>query len=130
MTIRTLALAVLLAGTARAECKGGAPTLAGARAKVGLYAESGKFEREVEGSTLVADAAVLDCNEDLGLVKVRLKDGKEAWVDRAEVTLKLAKGDAPRPCVAGAAARRHDTVEPVVAGLGGDDCVPKPAPKK
>ena len=134
MTPRTIVLTLLaLAATAqaRADCKPSAPKLVGAaRDRVGLYSESGKFEREVEKAALVEGAAVLDCNEDLGLVKVKLREGAEAWVDKAEVKLAHAAGDQARPCVVSAANRPHDKMEPVVSGFGGKDCDPAQAGKK
>lgn len=133
MIARSVAVALLFlsAAPALADCGASPPKLVGAaRDKVGVYSASGKFERELEKAALLEGAPVLDCNEDLGLVKVKLREGAEAWVDKAEVKLAHAAGEPPRPCVTAAATRPHDKMEPVVSGFGGKDCDPAPAARK
>jgi hypothetical protein len=88
--------------------------------KVAVFAANGKFERDAPSTDLAADARVLACNEDLGLVKVRLA-GAESWVDRLAVSIRPTAGVT---CVAKAPTRAADRTEPVSSGIG-ENCKPE-----
>ena len=51
-----------------------APVAAVVAKKVGVFSAAGKFLKDVEASAIVAGTTVLDCNEELGIVKLRSRD--------------------------------------------------------
>jgi hypothetical protein len=104
--------AVLLTGSFAA-----APSFAGCSAelvivvanannpKVSTFDAEGHRKEEVEKEK-VLKRPVLDCNEDLGLVKIELDDHRIVWLDRSEAQrasgLKCATADNISHTVAGA----------------------------
>jgi len=88
--------------------------------KVAVFAANGKFLRDASGKEVAADARVLACNEELGLVKIRLA-GEDSWVDRLAVSIRPAAGGS---CIAKAPSRAGDRTEPVSSGIG-ENCTPE-----
>ncbi len=87
--------------------------------KIGLFDASGKFLETVPASDIDADAVVERCNENLGLVQIKVS-GKLQWVDRLDVNIRLPEN---APCVVEANRQRPDHVEPVSSGAG-EHCEP------
>ena len=92
--------------------------------KLAVFAANGKFLHDAQRKDVAADAKVLACNEELGLVKILLA-GEEQWVDRLAVSIRPAGGGI---CVSKAPTRPADRTEPVSSGIG-ENCTPeKPRP--
>ena len=90
------------------------------RDKVAVFSADGKFLRDAPGTAVAADARVLACNEELGLVKIRLA-GEDSWVDRLAVSIRPAGGGT---CISKAPTRPADRTEPVSSGIG-ENCTPE-----
>ena len=90
---------------------------------IAVFTAAGKFLRDAQDKEVAADARVLACNEELGLVKILL-DGKENWVDRLAVSIRPAGGGT---CVTKSPTRAADRTEPVSSGIG-ENCVPEKSP--
>ena len=104
-----------LAGPAAAKCAyQNAPVAAVVAKKVGVFSAAGKFLKDVEASAIVAGTTVLDCNEELGIVKLRV-EGIEQWVDRLALDIRTGRKPA---CIARAASRESDVTAPVSSGVG------------
>jgi hypothetical protein len=135
--IRRVALALLLlagAGPAFADCSPPGMTVAGSIGeRLGVYDADGKFSREIGRDELVPGSSLVDCDESLGLVKVALASGTEAWLDRAELKLAVAgQAETRKVCVQAASSRAADHKEAAVSGIdpkAPKDCVP-PTPAK
>lgn len=105
----------LLPATATAKCAyQGAPVAAVLKKKVGVFRADGKFLKDVDAGAIVAGATVLDCNEELGIVKLRVED-VEQWVDRLALDIRTGR---KATCIARAASREPDVTAPVSSGVG------------
>ena len=110
-----LLLGPLLTSTAAAECAYlGAPVAAVLKKKVGVFRADGKFLKDVDAGAIAAGATVLDCNEELGIVKLRV-EGVEQWVDRLALDIPTGR---KATCIARAASRESDVTAPVSSGVG------------
>jgi hypothetical protein len=135
--IRRIALALLVfggAGPALADCSPPGMTVAGSIVeRLGVYDADGKFSREIGRDELVPGSSLKDCDESLGLVKVALASGADAWLDRGELTLAVAgQAENRKVCVQAASSRAADHKEAAVSGIdpkAPKDCVP-PAPTR
>jgi hypothetical protein len=122
---RLLTAAVLFAGLHAASafgCDAAGQRVTGVMAKtdVGVYNEAGDFERTIEKRRVVVDQAVVACKNSPALVKIKLSNGEQVWVDRLEVKV---EGGAPAPareCKARAPSSSNDKKEPGVSGI--DPC--------
>jgi len=116
-----LLLGPLLTSTAAAACAYlGAPVAAVLKKKVGVFRADGKFLKDVDAGSIAPGAVVLDCNEELGIVKLRI-DGLEQWADRLSLDIP-ASGRKP-DCIARAVSRDSDVTAPVSSGVG-ESCAP------
>lgn len=97
------------------------PIIGALKARVGVFDANGKFAREVDSKTVDAGAVVLDCNEQLGLVLVKIA-GRAEWVDRLDLNIRAAEA---APCLTAPARQRPDHTEPVSSGIG-EHCEPAP----
>lgn len=100
----------------------GQPIAGAVKKKVGVFQPSGKWVKDVDSSEIAADARVLDCNEELGIVKIRI-GGSEQWVDRLALNIRPA---GMQECMSRPVSRASDLAEPVTSGVG-ESCVPKGA---
>ncbi|MBP8295585.1 MAG: hypothetical protein KAX84_05725 [Burkholderiales bacterium] len=100
----------------------GQPVVTAVKKKVGVFLPSGKWVKDLDSSEIAADARVLDCNEDLGIVKIRI-GGSEQWVDRLALNIRPA---GMQECISRPVSRAADLTEPVTSGVG-ESCVPKGA---
>ncbi|MCC6172117.1 MAG: hypothetical protein IT481_08815 [Gammaproteobacteria bacterium] len=98
----------------------GAPVAAVLKKKVGVFRADGKFLKDVDAGSIAPGAVVLDCNEELGIVKLRI-DGLEQWADRLSLDIP-ASGRKP-DCIARAVSRDSDVTAPVSSGVG-ESCAP------
>ena len=128
-----LAIAVLSAGPAWADCSLRPTKVEALGDTVGIFDKDGKFLSELPKTALDPGVTFLDCNESLGLVQVSLANGEVKWLDSGELRLTFADGAAkPKVCVVAASSRASDHTEAAVAGIDPDNnknCVP-PAPAK
>ena len=135
--IRLVTCVTLLLGAAApalADCSPPGLSVAGAVVeRLGVYDADGKFTREIARDELVVGGDLRDCDESLGLVKVALVSGGEAWLDRAELRLAVAgQAETRKVCVQAASSRAADHKEAAVSGIDPKaprDCVP-PEPAK
>lgn len=105
----------LLPATASAKCAyQSAPVAAVLKKKVGVFRADGKFLKDVDAGAIAAGATVLDCNEELGIVKLRV-EGVEQWVDRLALDIPTGR---KATCIARAASRESDVTAPVSSGVG------------
>lgn len=98
----------------------GQPVAGVAKKKIGVFQPSGKWVKDLASSDIAADARVLDCNEELGIVKI-LIGGSEQWVDRLALNIRPA---GMQECMSRPVSRASDLTEPVSSGVG-ESCVPK-----
>ncbi len=91
-----------------------------AKKKVGVFQPGGKWVKDLDSSDIAAGALVLDCNEELGIVKIRIA-GSEQWVDRLALNIRPA---GMQECMSRPSSRAADLTEPVTSGVG-QSCVPK-----
>jgi hypothetical protein len=91
---------------------------------VGVFTSAGKWLRDVAGVDITTGTLVLDCNEDLGIVKIKL-GSETAWVDRLALNLKPAGA---HECIAKPVTRTNGQTEPVSSGIG-EGCATTPAAK-
>lgn len=126
-----LIIATALCGLARADCSVTPSRVDALGNTVGVFNKDGKFLEEMPKSALDG-VRVLDCNENLGLIQVKLTSGESKWLDRGELRLTYPdSATKPKVCVVAAASRAADHTEAVVAGVDPEknkNCVPpKPA---
>lgn len=88
--------------------------------KIGVFQPSGKWVKDLDTSAIAANALVLDCNEELGIVKIRI-GGSEQWVDRLALNIRRA---GMQECMSRPVSRAPDLTEPVTSGAG-ESCEPK-----
>ncbi len=100
----------------------GQPVTVAAKKKVAVFQPSGKWLKDLDSSEIAPNATVLDCNEELGIVKI-LIGGSEQWVDRLALNIRPARLP---DCVVRPASRASDLTEPVTSGVG-ESCVPAAA---
>lgn len=106
---------------AAADCAFKGQPIAGiVKKKIGVFLPAGKWVKDLDSSEIAADATVLDCNEELGIVKIRI-GGSEQWVDRLALNIRPA---GMQDCMSRAVSRPADLNEPVSSGVG-ESCVPK-----
>lgn len=129
--MREFAVAIaasLLAAVAQADCALQPTRIEALSDKLGVFDKDGKYLEEIPKSSLDGGASLVNCNEDLGLVEVKLADGDTKWLDRGELRLTLPAGVAKQKvCVVAASSRAADHTEAAVAGVDPDDtkaCVP------
>src|SRR6185436_18255659 len=85
---------------------------------VGVFDRQGKFLEEVPKAALEPGVSVVGCNEDLGLLEVKLASGETKWLDRGELRLTFPQGAAAgKVCVVAASTRAADHTEAAVAGV-------------
>jgi len=83
------------------------------------YDENGDFVGEVKKADIVVGKPLVACRETPELIKVKLKNNEEVWVDRLAV--KVAGGPAKKPMkCANVVAREPDSKSPGVSGI--DSC--------
>lgn len=126
-TPRTLWIAVLLSlpvlpAAAWGCAFKGQPVAPAVKKKVGVFQPSGKWLKDLDSSEIAPNATVLDCNEELGIVKIRI-GGSDQWVDRLALNIRPA---GMQECVSRPVSRASDLTEPVTSGVG-ESCVPKGA---
>lgn len=100
----------------------GRPVVGVAGKKIGVFLASGKWLKDLDSSEIAPGARVLDCNEELGIVKIWI-GGSEQWVDRLALNLRPA---GMQECVSRPVSRASDLTEPVTSGVG-ESCVPQGA---
>jgi hypothetical protein len=66
-----------------AECSIALEVVGTSSEKVKLFDENGKRAGEIDKSQAV-ERPVVACNETYGIVKIRLADNREVWIDRGE----------------------------------------------
>ncbi len=126
-----LVFAMVFAGPVLADCSVQPTRIEALGEKIGVFDHDGKFLDEAPKSVLDDAVGLLSCNENLGLVEVKLASGETKWLDRGELRLTFPDGAArPKVCVVTASSRAADHTEAAVAGVDPDnarECVP-PAP--
>jgi hypothetical protein len=126
--IAVIAIACVLARPALAECSVQPTRIEALAEKLGVFDKDGKYLEEVPKTALDGGASLVSCNENLGLVEVKLASGETKWLDRGELRLTMPDGTAPpKVCVVTAASRASDHTEAAVAGVDpdeGKECVP------
>jgi hypothetical protein len=103
-------------------------------ASVAVYGPDGKYATDMPATTIGTGAPVVDCDEDYGLMEVKLATGQTVWLDRADLKLRIGEEEQSRQvCVQAASNRPTDKVVAAVSGIKGKkptDCVPAPATGK
>src|SRR5262249_54983726 len=89
--------ALVASGPAHTACNAKPVKVEAAGNTLGVFDASGKFQSELPKSALTPTAAVLDCNEDLGLIQVDFGNGDTKWLDRGDLKLTFAQGNTPKP---------------------------------
>lgn len=121
-------LLLLTSASAFAECSVQPTRIEALGETLGVFDKDGKFLSELPKSALAGGASLVGCNENLGLVEVKLASGATQWLDRGELRLTLPDGAAkPKVCVVAASTRAADHTEAAVAGVDPDnakECVP------
>jgi len=118
----------LLAAVAQADCALQPTRIEALSENVGVFDKDGKYLEEIPKAKLDGGASLVSCNEDLGLIEVKLASGDTKWLDRGELRLTLPEGVAKQKvCVVAASSRAADHTEAAVAGVDPDEtkaCVP------
>lgn len=116
-----IALALLAAWPAAQACDaGGQKVLAVMGDKVATYDEQGEYVSEIPKASIQVDAPLVACRESPSLVKVKLADGRDVWVDRLDVKVSGGKTTPTRNCKSQGVSRQTDTTAPAVSGI--DPC--------
>jgi hypothetical protein len=89
-------------------------------AQVATYNEKGDYVADVPKASVKVDEPVIACREAPALIKVKLADNKEVWVDRLDVKVTGGKDAGPRTCKNKGVSRQSDTTTPAVSGI--DPC--------
>lgn len=125
MMSKSLWIAVLLCLPALPATAGdcafkGQPVASTVKKKVGVFLPAGKWVKDVDSSEIAPNATVLDCNEQLGIVKIRI-GGSDQWVDRLALNIRPA---GMQECMSRSVSRPADLTAPVSSGVG-ESCTPK-----
>ncbi len=120
---RSIAIALLLclpvAPAFASDCAyKGRPISGVLKKKIGVFQAGGKWLKDLDSSEIAPGATVLDCNEELGIVKVTIA-GAAQWVDRLALNI---RPPGPKECLTRSVSRPADLTAPVSSGVG-DSCI-------
>lgn len=88
--------------------------------KVATYDEQGDYVNDIPKGVIRIDEPLVACRESPALIKVKLADGRDVWVDRLDVKVSSTKAAPPRECKNKGVSREADTTAPAVSGI--DPC--------